>query len=476
MHAEDAYLFRHALLREAAYQLQLPSKRARLHRLAFESYEAAFVPGSRDAVALEIAGHAAASGSARLRRAERRYLERAADWLTKEFQLGRALHVCRRLAEHPHSSESQSVEWLLRATSLALQAGEFTTGLELAAQAMERAGQGPLRSRALTLSAAIHDSVGERDQALALYTRCAELALAENDKRGFARAVSAIAHVLNRAGRSGEAEDAFKRAQDAFATLQDTEGKFTLQLHYAQFLIQGGRPVEALRILEAAHAQARQGNRLPELSRILIATAVAQEQIGRPDEATRLLEEAAALCSSMNDRRSLAVVQNNLAVVWWRQGRLEQARDTYVSILALVRELGEYSEESLAIGNIASVDFHMGNIGLARAGYEAALELARRGGDLRQQLKFEGALGMILHKQGHLPEALARFDAKLELARKTRDRRAEGVALHELGEVLLDTGKRAEATAKLSAARQIFEELGDMANMKFVEEQFARLR
>lgn len=35
MHAEAAYLFRHALLRDAAYQLQLPTRRARLHRLAF---------------------------------------------------------------------------------------------------------------------------------------------------------------------------------------------------------------------------------------------------------------------------------------------------------------------------------------------------------------------------------------------------------------------------------------------------------
>ena len=32
--AESAYLFRHALLREAAYQLQLPTDRARLHALA----------------------------------------------------------------------------------------------------------------------------------------------------------------------------------------------------------------------------------------------------------------------------------------------------------------------------------------------------------------------------------------------------------------------------------------------------------
>ncbi|KAF0240456.1 MAG: hypothetical protein FD180_4929, partial [Planctomycetota bacterium] len=37
--AEKTYLFRHALLRDAAYQLQLPGDRARLHALAFAVIE-----------------------------------------------------------------------------------------------------------------------------------------------------------------------------------------------------------------------------------------------------------------------------------------------------------------------------------------------------------------------------------------------------------------------------------------------------
>ena len=39
MKGEQVYLFRHALLRDAAYQLQLPGDRARLHGLAVEVIE-----------------------------------------------------------------------------------------------------------------------------------------------------------------------------------------------------------------------------------------------------------------------------------------------------------------------------------------------------------------------------------------------------------------------------------------------------
>lgn len=41
MNAEDAYLFRHALMRDAAYQMQMPGDRAKLHELAVYLIEAA---------------------------------------------------------------------------------------------------------------------------------------------------------------------------------------------------------------------------------------------------------------------------------------------------------------------------------------------------------------------------------------------------------------------------------------------------
>ena len=42
MHAQEAYLFRHALMRDAAYEMQLPRDRGQLHKLSFLVMEQEF--------------------------------------------------------------------------------------------------------------------------------------------------------------------------------------------------------------------------------------------------------------------------------------------------------------------------------------------------------------------------------------------------------------------------------------------------
>ncbi|MCE9581392.1 MAG: hypothetical protein K8T20_02630, partial [Planctomycetes bacterium] len=58
MNAEGAYLFRHALLRDAAYQLQLPGDRALLHGLAFSVMETIFGGRAPEPPPLDEAGPA----------------------------------------------------------------------------------------------------------------------------------------------------------------------------------------------------------------------------------------------------------------------------------------------------------------------------------------------------------------------------------------------------------------------------------
>ncbi len=120
MYAETAYLFRHALVRDAAYELQVPSERSVLHRLALQLIEDLY--GGRpstnieainpalalpdrlaiDPVAEELAEHARLGRlqeeSGETRDVEAVYLLHAALHADRTFDRERAIRIWDRLA------------------------------------------------------------------------------------------------------------------------------------------------------------------------------------------------------------------------------------------------------------------------------------------------------------------------------------------------------------------------------------------
>ncbi|MCA8944721.1 MAG: hypothetical protein KDB29_00690, partial [Planctomycetes bacterium] len=132
--AEQAYLFRHAMLREAAYELHLPSTRSALHGLALNLIEEHFGgrppdfllapareskpdPHPLDAFAAEMAAHAAAASNP----VEALYLKRAAYTAENDFRYSEAIGLWRKLRELKTTDES--AEAGRRAGSLAVKLG-----------------------------------------------------------------------------------------------------------------------------------------------------------------------------------------------------------------------------------------------------------------------------------------------------------------------------------------------------------------
>ena len=98
MNAETAYLFRHAVLRDAAYGLQLPGDRAHLHRLALDILEEVFGEEPPGSMAPDLAGHCAMGAvdtDAGLRdglgRKEVRYLNLAGEYAGDRYRNAVAL-------------------------------------------------------------------------------------------------------------------------------------------------------------------------------------------------------------------------------------------------------------------------------------------------------------------------------------------------------------------------------------------------
>ncbi|MCC6464193.1 MAG: hypothetical protein IT463_02505 [Planctomycetes bacterium] len=118
MTAEAAYLFAHAALRDAAYQLHLPSDRARLHHEALHLLERWLPAEQRENQALELAEHArraqegvtVVGNELPYKRLE--YLRVAARRATRQFENRLAAALYREIAMQPLASpEDRARAW-----------------------------------------------------------------------------------------------------------------------------------------------------------------------------------------------------------------------------------------------------------------------------------------------------------------------------------------------------------------------------
>ncbi|MBI2920619.1 MAG: tetratricopeptide repeat protein [Planctomycetes bacterium] len=228
--AETAYSFRHALLRDAAYQLQLPGDRARLHGLAFLLIEdlcggapplplpltlghaPPVPPHPSDPFAQELALHARLASTAPPQR-ESLYLRRASEVAEKSFRYGMAEALWQALADRIAGPERGIA--LLRAAAAAYVQGRMQAAEALQEQALgefrgvgHRQGEGAaLSSRGLIRQNTGRIELSRKDLEAAL-----ALQRSSGDRHGEGVTLNSLATLRREQGNMEEARALFRAA------------------------------------------------------------------------------------------------------------------------------------------------------------------------------------------------------------------------------------------------------------------------
>ncbi len=377
MHAERAYLFRHALLRDVAYQLQLPGDRANLHALAFEFIEQMHggrapapppiedvggpevKPHATDTVAEELADH--------LRRAVTPEKKQARN-LTK-LRL-HYLHRAALLAERDYRCAAAVAAW------------EEFAALEVGVPRAAALGQA---AKASTLSGG-----AQRAQALLL---------------------DAMKLIHGRGQSDLEASLRFNLGDACWAMGQLKEAEEHYQSVLARALDSGQR--------------ARQANALGALARTYLAT-------GRVQEAEQANEQAVAIARETKNRKSQCTLLGALALLYQQTGRRELGEATARQAMALATETGDRRSRGVLLGNLALLYSESNRLQQAEQFCEQALSLAREVGHRQFEGVTLGNLAGVRYKSGHLQETEELLAQALEIHREVGDRITEGVALANL--------------------------------------------
>ncbi|KQX66577.1 adenylate/guanylate cyclase domain-containing protein [Angustibacter sp. Root456] len=402
------FLFKHALLRDVAYEGVLRTRRSAYHAQAARwLVEVTERTGRVDEYAALIAEH----------------LDRAGDPAAARWYLRAAYHA-------------RSIHALTEAVRL------LTRGIDLSADA-----EAPLRFDLLAAREQVLDRMGERARQLADLDSMAEIARRLDDP---GRHVVLLASRSQAAFENSEYDRASQSAREAAevaarAGLVREEAEALLW--WGKSLTWHGHNVEARRVLDQALRRARDAVDQGLEAETLRYLSMLSGNQGEYGTALELLHQAQEVLRESGDTEARSVVLAQTATALFQLGRYAEAQAVLEQALPVFRLSGHRYRVGIALGNLASTGLMLRRVAEARRWCDEAIEISTALDDresLATNLDVLAQLDVVL---GRWNAAAERLRAALTVADAVPATALQTDCLAWLGVVELARGSVEEALA-----------------------------
>jgi class 3 adenylate cyclase/tetratricopeptide (TPR) repeat protein len=386
------YIFRHALLREAIYDMQLKTHLRSLHAATAQALEKLYADRLSDRY-LDLAFH---YEQAENKEKTSDYLKKAADQARRNFQNQQALELYDRLLAM-QIDESETIKILVRKGEILQLIGQW--------QAAEK---------------------------------CFKKALSDADKinnlllRG--RAGDALGGLLMLKGSYKEARYELDRAANHFEQVIDFQGIIKVYGNLGNLYFRQGDYEKATDYFKQSIRFSLENERSIN-PQIVSNLGLTYMNLGNFKEGVKVQEEALLLCEKNNDSVGMSILSVNLGIVLTEKGDKNEALTRLEQGLTLAQKLGNQQLTAIALGCI-------GNICLSKGDYEKAekhlvkdLEITEALGD-RQGIAIASELmGRLYAVKGNIVESLTYLEVSLSLCRALNYQKGIAKALIGLGDV-----------------------------------------
>ena len=418
---EIEYLFRHALIQEAAYQSLVKNQRHRLHQTVGESLERLYPARlASPELAPVLARHFAEAGD---QARALRYYTLAGHAAAEMFANTEAIHHFGRALEMARSLTGQ---------------GEAVVDLFLR------------RGRALELNA-------QDAEAIENYEAMEAWAAAAGDRQAALAAINARTTIYvkptveqNQALGYELSQLALGLARELGDRPAEAKALWNLLLHY----LAGSRLGKALECGERALQIAREEGLREQIAYVLTDLNRMYFMTGQPERAVAAMEEARTIWRELGTLNMLADNLASTSMMNILLGNYQQALAISAEALQVSRAIGNLWNQSYSLYIVDVVHFERGDIGQAIETAEECMRLAEQAGFAEGIHQSGFDLAMIYGYMGALPRALdearrtqARSDAMSGVAYSYPQVEALILLL-----LLLD-GRSAEAQAALDESR-----------------------
>ncbi|MCO6450960.1 MAG: tetratricopeptide repeat protein [Caldilineales bacterium] len=410
--ARMRYLFQHALLRDAAYEMLIHARRRILHGLAARAIERLY-GDELPAHYAELARHFGLAGHAEQ---ERQYVCLAAEQAASQYANAEAIRLYTRALELTPAIDLRERFDLISARE----------------RVYDLIGDRSAQSDDLAELARLADAMADEQLNLQISLRRADLGHLTADYE------SALAQI-------GQAETLARMSDDESGLAE------AFSLH-GRILFRMGDYDRASQQTETALALARQHGIEKEVARCLYLIAHIHLSQGRREQARNHYREAQTVYQRLHDQRGEMNCLMMFGSIERQFGHYSYALDYHGRALDLCRTLGWRLGETIILQHMGNSFFDLGVYEQAESHHRRALRIAREIGDQEGEANSLDTLGLILHFSGQNQDALVYHQDALEIQQATNYRRGLGYTLTHLGLALAEMGEWERARQAFSEA------------------------
>ncbi len=398
---ELRYIFRHALLREAVYDMQLKTRLKELHGLIAEAIESLYASNLEQHYVDLVFHYEQAEIASKLKH----YLLKAADYSKEYYQNQQAIECYDRLLKLMQKDTAKGPKKIAEEADIYLKKGS------------------------------ILEMTGEWEEAEKLYKKALELARKTENSNLLGNANNQLGYLLMLKGNYDEADSFLETAAAFFGSIHDNRGTSNVYGNLGTLYFRQGKYEDAKLYFIRSIQLAQLYKHTSSNAQIVATLGLTYMNLGKYDDGIRWQQSQLDLCKKVNDRQGMATLYVNMGIVYFEKGDFNNALECYKQGLELSEELGNKQLTAIAIGSMGNVWQQMGNFEMAMENFQRDLVLVEELGDKQGIAIANGLIGELYSMMGEFDRAIEYLKRNLSISIELGYRKGVAKALNSLADI-----------------------------------------
>jgi len=460
--SEIRLIFKHALLRDVIYGMQLQQTLKSLHELAAKAMVSLY---SEDKMYFtDIAYHFRLSG---LKGKALEYLTIAADFARDEYRNQEALSLYEQLVALTDIVEDK-LKAELEMSSIFISLGDWDKGeniLEKVKRASSSAKLSAIQAKASLNTAKLYHRRGMNKEATALTNEALSYYEQINDFQGIASGYNLLGNINTILGNQNDALSCFSKSSKAAELINDLR-TITMNLsNIGNIYLYQYDYTKAMEYYDLALVKSEEINDKITTANTFANMAVVCYYRLQYDKCKALFNRYIAIAEEIGNKEGLAYILGNIGVLHQELKDFDLAMTFYKRQLNLGEELGDQYNISTANRQIAQLHSMKGEFAEALDCLSITKDIAQKAEDKRNYCMALENIAMVYFRMGHFNMALENYLAAIKIADGISEKLVASYSRFYSAKIFIRQNKFVQAEKFLKKGLVIKRELEDLPSL-----------